>query len=283
MDAGISLLQGLVAEQVVESGAAHDTLGASHLWLGRALLEAGRADEAHPHLDTGLALISDDVSRIEGRLVARHWHGACLIQLGLLDAARAELTALMSDLSSGSPEDELLVATRQLLGSALARSGHYQQALDEFDAVVDLRLLLDLPDAPRVLRARYSRASCLLFLDMRHHALPELNAVINDAGDGAHVADVVRRARNDRAVCLLADGRVDAALDDLDVVVAELAPLSEPGDATLVYARQQRGVCLAALGRSDEARAEFDTILAATTFWAPDPLIDSVREQRAAL
>ena len=273
-------IQQILTEQEATEAAAPE-LGRTLLWVGRALLEAGQPGEAHPYIDAALARLTDLTDRSEGLLSAQHWHAACLLALGNHDGAKAELTELITKLSTGSPEDELLVASRQLLGSVLARSGKYDAAINEFDSVVDTRLLLDWPDAPRVLRARYSRAACLLFLELPHHALTELNSVIADATDGTHVGDVIRKARNDRAVCFLMSGNHQGALDDLDYVIRDAVTTLGPDDLALLHARQQRAVSLMGLERRGEALAELDAILAATTFWGPNPFRETVQTQRA--
>ena len=197
--------------------------------------------------------------------------------------AANELRELIEAIASGPADAELLVASRQALGSALARSGEFDEALRVLDEVIQVRLTLDMPDAPRVLRARYSRASCLTFLHRHEEAIEELTEVIADASNSPTTGDTTRRAMNDRALCLLMTGQIPAALADLDVVVALAAAVGPPYDPSLLRARHQRAICLEIVGRSEDAMSELDLIIAGAGPWSTDPVVDASIERRRAL
>ena len=281
---GIGNLRGVLADQQAALTPLDRAIGETMLSLGRAHLANGDFDEALRYLDSAINVLSASTESTENRAEwARHWHAVCKLNMGQpLDAAH-ELGNLIEALANRPPNDELLVASRQALGSALARSGEFDAALRVLDDVVTVRLTLDMPDAPRVLRARYSRASCLTFLNRHEEAIVELNAVIADATNSPAAGDTTRRAMNDRALCLLMTGQIPEALADLDVVVALAAAIGPPDDPSLLRARHQRAVCLEMMDRGADALTELDLVIAGAGPWSTDPVVAAAIERRRAL
>jgi hypothetical protein len=108
-----------------------------------------------------------------GSVLARHWGAACLIALGHEAAAAREMRDVVEMRSQTlAADDDRLLASRQVFGSALARSGKLDLAMTEFNSVIRERKQIDVLDAPNLLDARASRAGCLTFLVAPTKPLP---------------------------------------------------------------------------------------------------------------
>ena len=77
-----------------------------------------------------------------------------------------------------APDDEDLLASRHLLGSALARSGDAAAALPHLRQVVRRRSSMEIPESRRLLAARHSYGVCLMMLGLHTEGATELDAVV---------------------------------------------------------------------------------------------------------
>jgi tetratricopeptide (TPR) repeat protein len=269
---------------VVESD--DSSFQATTLALGRALLVADEPGEALLLLDElVLALQADSVNEADA-LEARHWRAACWIALGReADAAHEMQDVVERRAHTLAADDDRLLSSRQVLGSALARSGNLELAMTEFDRVIREREQTDVVEAAARLDAQASRAGCLTFLGRTDEAIAELDEVIEmvaarpTPGAGA----ILAKALSSRAMCLLAAGRWLDAIDDLDVQIDTLS--TGPADAlALLYARHQRAVGSQALGYAHAALRDLNEIAKQTDGWPPnDPFVDAVALQRSQL
>ncbi len=285
-NAAVTEMETLLADQRATLAEDDPVLIDTRVWYGRCLLAAGRAVDAHAVLhEVRRARERTHLDEHPELLAARQWHAASKVGAGDPAAAIIELedvARLRADAVSVDDEDHL--AGQHLLGSALAASGRWGDALGVLDHVLARRSRLDLPDAPRVLAARFSRAMCLTFLQRSTEAISELDQVIALADGTSDPDGIGVNGRNARGVSRLMAGEWAASLLDLDDVVNHHAGRTVPDDEVLLCARQQRAECLRWLGRDAEAALELDRALQATAAWPIDhPLVRTFSEQRAAL
>jgi tetratricopeptide (TPR) repeat protein len=277
----VRMLRELHGRQRVVLDTADASLRATTLALGRSVLAAGEPGEAVRLLDELVAgQNADDADVIE----ARHWRAVCWIALGREADAALEMQEVVHRRSQLlAADDDLLLASRQALGSALARSGQLERAMTEFDLVVREREQIDVLDAFALLDARASRAGCLTFLGRTDEAIAELDDVIDRVSARRGSETILAKALSSRALCLFAAGRWLDAIDDLDVLIDSLA--AGPADAVvLLYARHQRAVCSQHLGYAHAALRDLNEIAKQSEGWPPNnPFVDAVVLQRSQL
>ena len=259
-----SIREALALNARIHPGPHADTAFMQQL-LARILIERGKPDAAEAPLRDALAVLAEQLGPAHrGTIGATNAFGQLDMERFRFDAAidtlqSAEtICAGIADGSAGST----CTSTRQLLADALLRAGRLDAAADMAQRAAQQRQALDGEDSPDNGPPQRVLADVRLAQGRPADALALLDAAIARyaaAGIGENL-DLIAQHET-RARALLALGRADEALVDIDLATPMLARLAPHHAGRQLRLLATRALVLSGLSRRDDARAAAEDAL----------------------